>query len=81
VPASETIELMAFMEAADESKRQGGKPVSVPEVLEKARAKAKLMLKERVSRGPWAVAAATASGAAGPAGSAGMASVIPSCGA
>ena len=40
VQAGETIELMAFMEAADESKRQGGKPVDVREVLEKARAEA-----------------------------------------
>ncbi|HOD51251.1 MAG TPA: Gfo/Idh/MocA family oxidoreductase [Candidatus Hydrogenedentes bacterium] len=38
VPVSprETIEIFAFMEAADESKRQGGVPVSVAEVLEKA---------------------------------------------
>jgi predicted dehydrogenase len=40
VSAEETIELMAFMEAADESKRQGGRPVKVAEVLEKARAEA-----------------------------------------
>lgn len=38
VPANETIEVLAFMEAADESKRQGGKPVSVAEVISKARA-------------------------------------------
>jgi len=37
VPAEETIELFAFMEAADESKRQGGKPVMISEVMEKAR--------------------------------------------
>lgn len=36
VAASETIELFAFMEAADESKRQGGKPVSVAEVISRA---------------------------------------------
>lgn len=41
VAAAETIELMAFMEAADESKRQGGKPVKVADVLEKAKAAAK----------------------------------------
>lgn len=41
IPVEETIELMAFMEAADESKRQGGKPVKVAEVLEKARSEAK----------------------------------------
>lgn len=38
VPPEETIELFAFMEAADESKRQGGKPVAISEVLAKARA-------------------------------------------
>jgi len=36
VPASETLEMFAFMEAADESKRQGGKPVRVADVLAKA---------------------------------------------
>jgi hypothetical protein len=38
VSAEETIELFAFMEAADESKRQGGKPVSIESVMAKARA-------------------------------------------
>lgn len=33
----ETIELFAFMEAADESKRQGGKPVALADVLAKAK--------------------------------------------
>lgn len=33
-----TVEMMAFMEAADESKRQGGKPVSLESVIEKAKA-------------------------------------------
>jgi GFO/IDH/MocA oxidoreductase family protein len=37
VSAEETIELFAFMEAADESKRQGGAPVSIASVMEKAR--------------------------------------------
>jgi predicted dehydrogenase len=37
VAAEETIELFAFMEAADESKRRGGEPVKLSEVLEKAR--------------------------------------------
>ena len=37
VPAEETIELFAFMEAADESKRRGGQPVKLSEVLERAR--------------------------------------------
>ena len=39
VPAAETIELFAFMEAADESKRRDGKPVSLTETLENAQAK------------------------------------------
>jgi hypothetical protein len=37
VSPEETLELFAFMEAADESKRLGGAPVSVPETLEQAR--------------------------------------------
>ena len=36
VSAEETIEIMAFMEAADESKRQGGKPVTIESVMAKA---------------------------------------------
>ena len=38
VSAEETIEIFAFMEAADESKRQGGKPVEIANVMAKARA-------------------------------------------
>jgi len=38
VRAEETIEMFAFMEAADESKRQGGVPVTLESVLQKARA-------------------------------------------
>ena len=30
------VEVFAFMEAADESKRHGGKPVKISEVLKKA---------------------------------------------
>lgn len=37
VSADETLEIFAFMEAADESKRRGGVPVRVAEVLAKAR--------------------------------------------
>ncbi len=37
VSAEETLELYAFMEAADESKRRNGAEVSVQEVIEKAR--------------------------------------------
>ena len=44
VAAEETVELMAFMEAADESKRQGGKPVAIESVMEKARQEARKKL-------------------------------------
>ena len=37
VSAEETVELYAFMEAADESKRRGGAEVTIKEVLDKAR--------------------------------------------
>lgn len=37
VSAEETIEIFAFMEAADESKRQGGVPVTLESVVEGAR--------------------------------------------
>ncbi|NOY43502.1 MAG: Gfo/Idh/MocA family oxidoreductase [Planctomycetes bacterium] len=40
VSAEETLEIYTFMEAADESKRQGGKAVSMSEVLEKAKKEA-----------------------------------------
>ncbi|HXP63351.1 MAG TPA: Gfo/Idh/MocA family oxidoreductase [Dongiaceae bacterium] len=40
VAAEETIELLAFMEAADESNRHGGAPVLLKDVLAKARAAA-----------------------------------------
>ena len=38
VSMEETLEIYTFMEAADESKRQGGKPVSMDEVFKKAKA-------------------------------------------
>lgn len=38
VSAHETLEIYAFMEAADESKRQGGKPVLIRDVMAKAEA-------------------------------------------
>ncbi len=38
VRPEETLEIFAFMEAADESKRQGGTPVSLASVLAKAKA-------------------------------------------
>ena len=37
VSAEETVELYAFMEAADESKRRGGAEVTIKEVMEKAK--------------------------------------------
>jgi len=40
VPPEETIEIFAFMEAAQESKLRGGVPVKLDEVLSKARAEA-----------------------------------------
>lgn len=46
VSAEETTELYAFLEAADESKRQGGKPVKLSDVLEKARPLAEKRLAE-----------------------------------
>jgi hypothetical protein len=39
VPPATTIELLAFMEAADESKRRGGAPVTIAEVMKRAGAK------------------------------------------
>lgn len=38
VAAEETIQMFAFMEAADESKRQGGAPVTIESVMKTARA-------------------------------------------
>lgn len=39
VSVEETMEIYAFMEAADESKRRGGESVTLKEVMDKARAK------------------------------------------
>jgi predicted dehydrogenase len=44
VSADETIEIFTFMEAADESKRQGGAPVALDKVLAKARTDAAALL-------------------------------------
>ena len=46
VAAETTIEIFAFMEAADESQRRYGQPVKLVEMLEKARSKAKERLIE-----------------------------------
>jgi hypothetical protein len=43
VSTEETLEIYTFMEAADESKRRGGEPVSMAEVLKKARQEAAKM--------------------------------------
>ena len=43
VSAAETLEIYAFMEAADESKRRGGVPVTIESVLAKARKAAAAM--------------------------------------
>ena len=40
VSAEETVQIYAFMEAADESKRQEGKPVTIEAVMKKAEAEA-----------------------------------------
>jgi hypothetical protein len=40
VTPEQTLEILAFMEAAEESKRQGGKPVTLESVMERARAQA-----------------------------------------
>jgi predicted dehydrogenase len=40
VSLKDTVEILAFMEAADESKRQGGAPVTLESVMTKARAEA-----------------------------------------
>ena len=46
VSAEETLQIYAFMEAADESKRQGGVPVTLKSVMEKAEVAAKKRLAE-----------------------------------
>jgi hypothetical protein len=40
VAEAETLEIYAFMEAADESKRRGGEPVELEEVMELAKPRA-----------------------------------------
>ncbi|HSG71223.1 MAG TPA: Gfo/Idh/MocA family oxidoreductase, partial [Planctomycetaceae bacterium] len=45
VTPEETLEIYAFMSAADESKKQGGAPVSIDELMEKARKDAAERLK------------------------------------
>jgi predicted dehydrogenase len=52
VSAAITQEMFAFMEAADESKRQGGKPVALEQVLETAR-KASAQAHQATDAGQW----------------------------
>ena len=51
VSAEETLQIFAFMEAADESKRQGGGPVRLDAVMAKARASlaSRIQQRQRVS--------------------------------
>ena len=37
VPEQETVEILAFMEAADESKKLGGKPVKIADIIKRAK--------------------------------------------
>ena len=50
VDAAESLEIYAFMEASDESKRRGGVPVSLAEVMEKASANVEKRIKELQSK-------------------------------
>ncbi len=52
VPVSEqeTLEIYAFMEAADESKRQGGKPVTLESVIAKARLEAAVKVAKAIGK-------------------------------
>jgi hypothetical protein len=47
VDPRESIEMFAFMEAADESKRQGGRPVAVKDILDKASTEADKLLNQK----------------------------------
>ena len=48
VSEQESLEIYAFMSAADESKAQGGKPVTLESVMTKARSDAKTLLKGKL---------------------------------
>lgn len=49
IAPEETIEMFAFMEAADESKRRGGSPVEIATVVSKASAEAAKLVASRTS--------------------------------
>ena len=51
VAAEETLEIFAFMEAADESKRQGGQPVTLQSVMKKAQETADKIVTAQPSEG------------------------------
>jgi len=53
VPPDETIELYAFMEAADQSKRRGGTPVRIDDVLKAARQEASMKIDPQQSLPIW----------------------------
>ncbi len=46
IPPGDTLEILAFMEAADESKRLGGSPVSMDLIWDRAKIEANKMLKK-----------------------------------
>ncbi len=48
IAPEETIELFAFMEAADESKRQGGSPVKIADVMAKATKEAEKLVASKL---------------------------------
>ena len=50
VADTETLEIYSFMEAADESKRRGGAPVKLSEVMEKARSAAMMKVAQLLGR-------------------------------
>ena len=49
IDANETIEIMAFMEAAEESLRQDGKRVKIAEIMERAKNERQLLLTVRIA--------------------------------
>lgn len=48
IATEETIELFAFMEAADESKRQGGSPIKIADVMAKATKEAEKLVASKL---------------------------------
>ena len=50
IPASETVELYAFMQAASKSKQEGGVPVSISKVMEQANKDADKLLGDGLKR-------------------------------